>query len=1196
MAPTDQESNSASFPSTSEDEEGALSVVGIGASAGGLSALKALFAEIPADTGMVFVVIVHLSPEHESALAELLQPQTRMPVSQVTERVKMQPDHVYIIPPGKRLVVKGGHLDLAEFSEPRGQRMPIDLFFRSLAEEHGDGAAIILSGTGSDGAVGIKAIKEGGGLLLVQDPEEAEYDGMPRSAIATGLVDIVATVTQLARELSGIKGRHATVPTFIDPDKPNHDDTNLLLQILAYVRLRTGHDFSRYKRATLLRRIGRRMQITHTSTLGGYLALIHREDGEAEALFRDLLIGVTEFFREPPSFQALQEMAIPQIFSHKQVGETVRVWSAGCASGEEAYSLAILLMEQAADLDHALEIQIFATDLGEGFLASAREGVYPEAIAADVSEERLQRFFIKEGHHYRVRNEVRERVLFAPHNLLQDPPFSRLDLISCRNLLIYLQRELQEKIFEIFHYALLPHGYLFLGGAESIDGAADLFETVDKHHRIYRRHEENGAMRRVPSLPLVLHEVRHNPSRTLPTPAAHLVTEQHGRMVEAYAPPSLLVDGQGHLLYLSETVGRYLQPSAGVWSSELTRALRPELRTELSIALQQAFAQDAPMVSHPVPLKLDGALRYIHMFVHPRQDEESRREKRVALVFFLEGEGETISGSQAEAEGGQGPATQLQAEVRHLQGQLHLLHQEHDLSTEELRAANEELQSINEEYRSTLEELETSKEELQSMNEELRTINQELTSKMAEVSQAHSDLQNLFTSTDIATLFLDRGLRIRRYTPRANQLFNLTPADRGRPITDLRPKVDYDPLEADAQHVLADLATVERTIYSHDGLCFLVRMRPYRTLDDKIDGVVITFVDITARQKMAEALQAAKEYAEAIVETISEPLVVLDASLRIQSANAAFYQTFQARPAETIGQLIFDLGNGQWQIPKLRTLLADVLTRNLEFESFLVEHDFEQIGARVMLLSARRIDHVELILLAVQDITELAHKQTQLAEMRQRLIQSQETERRSIARDLHDGPMQELAALTFELTALGEDVTSEAQQTQLATIAAKIGRVIGNLRGVSTMLRPPAVVEFGLASAIGQHVRSMQLDHPTLVIQAELKQEVPQLSEESTLALYRILQQALYNVERHANARHVWVRLYLRESEQLILEVEDDGQGFILPQHWVELARRRHLGIVGMSERAEAIGGQLEIQSTPGQGTLVRITAPLPKS
>jgi two-component system CheB/CheR fusion protein len=601
------------------------------------------------------------------------------------------------------------------------------------------------------------------------------------------------------------------------------------------------------------------------------------------------------------------------------------------------------------------------------------------------------------------------------------------------------------------------------------------------------------------------------------------------------------------------------------------------------------------MVSHPVRVKLDGALRYVHMIVHPRRDEKGRGDKQVALVFFLEGEDAGFLGTPPGSEENQGQAEQLQAEVRHLQGQLQILHQEHDLSTEELRAANEELQSINEEYRSTLEELETSKEELQSMNEELRTINQELTNKMAEVSLAHSDLQNLFTSTDIATLFLDRGLRIRRYTPRANQLFNLTPADRGRPITDLRPKVDYHQLEEDAQRVLDDLTPVERTIYSHEGLCFLVRMRPYRTLDDKIDGVVTTFVDITARQKMAEALQAAKEYAEAIVETISEPLVVLDASLRIQSANAAFYQTFQARPAETIGQFIFDLGNGQWQIPKLRKLLEDVLTRNLEFESFLVEHDFAQIGHRIMLLSARRIDHLELILLAVRDITELAHKQTQLAEMRQRLIQSQETERRAIARDLHDGPMQELSALTFELTALSQDLTEETQQAQLATIAAKIGRVIGNLRGVSTMLRPPAVVEFGLISAIEQYVRSMQIEHLELTIQTELASEIPQFPEESTLALYRILQQALYNIERHANARHVCVRLSLPGTEQLILEVEDDGQGFIVPEHWVDLARRRHLGIVGMSERAEAIGGHLEIQSTPGQGTLVRITAPLPK-
>ncbi|MCB0108813.1 MAG: hypothetical protein KDE53_22990 [Caldilineaceae bacterium] len=479
-----------------------LSVVGLGASAGGLAPLRIFLSALPADTGLTFVVVTHLSPEHESILPELLQPHTEMPVRQVTGRAVMEPNHVYVIPPGKRLLVMQNFLELAEFAMPRGQRLQIDVSFRSLAEHHGDGGAVILSGTGSDGAVGIQSIKEKGGLILVQDPTEAEYDGMPRSAIATGLVDIVAPVAELATQLVAAKRTGATLDLPADPTDLSKAGEETLLQILTHLRVRTDHDFTGYKRATVLRRIGRRMQVTQLSALTAYLHRLRHDPEEADILSRDLLIHVTEFFRDPAAWEVLAQKVIPHLFTGKGREESVRVWTVGCATGEEAYGIAMLLLEHAATLRQPPQIQIFASDLGELALDFARRGVYPAAIATNVSPERLERFFVQENSHYRVRDELRERVLFTGHNLLQDPPFSKLDLVLCRNLLIYLQRPLQERVFETFHYALRPEGYLFLGSAESPDGITTLFAAVDKQHRIYRRSQQSQRTLLLPTLPL----------------------------------------------------------------------------------------------------------------------------------------------------------------------------------------------------------------------------------------------------------------------------------------------------------------------------------------------------------------------------------------------------------------------------------------------------------------------------------------------------------------------------------------------------------------------------------------------------------------------------------------------------------------------------------------------------------------------
>lgn len=893
-----------------------LSVIGIGASAGCLTALRDLFAALPHHSGLTFVVVVHLSPEHESILADLLQPYTNMPVIQVQGRIEMEPDHVYVIPPAKQLIVTDNALNLTDYDRAGHRPMQIDSFFRSLAENHGDGGAVILSGSGSDGAVGIQAIKEKGGLIFVQAPDEAEYDSMPRSAIATGLVDVVAPVAVLAVQLVAAKQTHPSLQLPADGEALAEPVQQTLGQILSQLRLRTGHDFSGYKPATLVRRLMRRMQLTQLTTLTAYLQHLRQDSDEVEALFRDLLINVTAFFRDKEAWAALESSVIPRLFAGKGRDDTVRVWTVGCATGEEAYSIAALLLTYASDLVAPPAIQIFASDLSKPALDFAREGCYPEAIADDVREGQLARFFTKENNHYRARPELREVILFTQHNLLQDPPFSKLDLILCRNLLIYIQRDLQEQIFETFYYALRPQGRLFLGNAESAEGATDLFETVDKRHRLYQRRVRiSSAPPILPTLPLLPYSSRRTVARTETARRVQPTVEQeHQLLLETAAPPSILVDRDHNTLHLSETAGRFLLPPGGAPTTDLLKLVRPELQAELRVALFRAFDEGKAIVSKPVPVQFNGAPHRVYLLVRPHQPGEGEQR---ALVIFLEDETAlTVEAAANSRLADTAAQQQAAAELRQVQERLQSMREEYETTVEELRAANEELQSTNEEYKSTLEELETSKEELQSMNEELQTINQELKNKVEEVTQTNNDLQNLFAATDIATLFLDRELRVKRYTPRTVDLFNLMPPDKGRPITHLRTNLRYDQLDADARAVLTSLTMVEREVQSRDERWFLIRMRPYRTLEDKIDGVVITFVDITVNKQTAARLQRSAAL-DALRVALDDALRPLTAPVEIQATAARVLGEHlganQVHYGETLGDYVYisqGYGNG----------------------------------------------------------------------------------------------------------------------------------------------------------------------------------------------------------------------------------------------------------------------------------------------
>ncbi|MGB6537073.1 MAG: chemotaxis protein CheB [Xanthobacteraceae bacterium] len=831
-------------------------IVAIGASAGGIQALQSFFSILPEKTGAAFVVIVHLDPGHRSEMPAIIAQRTKMPVVQVGESDRLLADHVYVIPPDRRLQMVDHKISALKFDEPRGQRTPIDLFFRSLAERLGDGFAVILSGAGSDGAIGVRAVKEAGGIILVQEPNEAEYSSMPRSAIATGVADFVLPVRDLGKRLVDL----IRIKTSVSPPDISHFDEDLFRRIIAHLRVRTGHDFSKYKRSTVLRHIARRMQVIRTEDLREYYEAMHENADEAQALLGDLLISVTTFFRDSESFDKIAKEAIPNLFKDKPIEGTIRVWVSGCATGEEAYSFAILLLEEASRHPIRPPIQVFGSDLDSRALVAAREGRFPIAIETDVSEERLRRFFTREGDHYRVRQEVRDTVLFAVHDLVKDPPFSHVDLISCRNVLIYLDRELQDQLASTFSYALNPGGYLFIGASESAENPPGLFRVVDRTARIYQTTSIVGDKPRL--LPRLLGPVRvrdqimHYGRAVSPTVALGEAA-MHRRAIEAVAPPSILVDEAHRVVHLSENAGRYVLPSGGPLSGDVVDLVRPEMRFELRSALNRVFEQQEATLSLPILVRFNGAPHRMHLLIKPAVQEGA--SERHALVMFIEGEAVDESSAMLDRQASEETVRQLTQELELTQTRLRTVREESDAANEELRAANEELQSINEEYRSTSEELETSKEELQSINEELQTVNSELKLKLEAVSRAHSDLQNLVAATDIGTMFLDSGLRIKRFTERVTDLFRVTTTDEGRPITDFANELEYQDLVKDARAVLANLTPIQHEVRSRTGRWYDMRIRPYRTVDDKIDGVVITFVDITERRVVDEALRVSEE-------------------------------------------------------------------------------------------------------------------------------------------------------------------------------------------------------------------------------------------------------------------------------------------------------------------------------------------------
>jgi two-component system, chemotaxis family, CheB/CheR fusion protein len=969
-------------------------VVGIGASAGGLAAFEAFFSgmPIPTEPGMAFVLVQHLAPDHKSLLTDILRRYTRMQICEVADGMAIQSNCAYIIPPNRDMALLNGTLQLLEPVAPRGQRLPIDFFFRSLAQDqHEFSIGIVLSGTGSDGTQGVRAIKGEGGMVMAQTPGSSEYDGMPRSALATGLVDYELPPAEMpAQLLAYVTHAFGGLPRPATAQTPSAE--HALQKVFALLRAQTRHDFSQYKPNTIHRRIERRMAVRRIDTSDGYVTYLQQTPVEVDALFRDLLIGVTSFFRDPAAFTALEEQGIPTLFAGKPAGGGIRAWVPGCSTGEEAYAIAILLQERLDALTQDVTVQVFATDIDPRALETARAGRYPASIAADITPERLARFFVAEpdGNAYRIQKRLRDLLVFSEQDVLTDPPFSRLDLISCRNLLIYLDGDVQRRLLPLFHYALNPGGLLFLGTSETVGESADLFGALDRPAKLYTRKADLPTAHR-PALGTVLpfrrpHEAA-GPRRPGKVPLREL-TER--AILLQIVPVAALVTARGDLLYLHGRTGRYLEPASGTAGvPNILSMAREGLRRALTTALHTT-ARTSEIVRCPgLRVKTNGEFTVVNLTVYPvATDPAAVPESPLYLILLEEASPgdpgpapQTLADAGGPAEDAAARVAALTQELRAKDDYLQAANEEMETANEELTSANEELQSVNEELQSTNEELETSKEELQSTNEELVTVNSELQTKVADLLRANNDMANLLAGTGIGTIFVDPQLCILRFTPAVTPILPLLGTDLGRPIAHIvSTLVGYDRLVVDIQAVLDTLVPTAVEVQTRAGAWYTLRLQPYRTLDNVVEGVVLTFEEITALKALqaqleatTRAAQAAQLTAEHVLDTVPMPMLVLKADLRVLSANAAYCALFRTTPDATLGQGLADLGDGYWKLPALHRLLDDILPHQTIVRGFAVTVAIPGRGPQDLRLHAREVrggagGGGRLILLALEDV------------------------------------------------------------------------------------------------------------------------------------------------------------------------------------------------------------------------------------
>ena len=921
-------------------------IVGIGASAGGLSAFEAFFSGMPADAkpGMAFVLVQHLAPDHKSILTDLISRYTSMHVSEVSDGLVVQPNCAYIIPPNRDMAFLNGALHLMEPSAPRGQRLPIDFFFRSLAQDQGERAiGVVLSGTGSDGTLGVRAIKGEGGMVMVQNPASTEYDGMPRSALSTGMVDYELPPAEMPAQLMAYV-RHALGKPPRNAQSEPPEAESALKKIFILLRSQTGHDFSLYKPSTIRRRIERRMAVHQVETITGYVKFLQQNSIEVEALFRDMLIGVTNFFRDPAAFKELEEKVIPELFANKPQGATIRVWVPGCSTGEEAYSIAILLQEQLEVLKRNFKVNVFATDIDSNAIATARAGLYSGGVATDITPERLARFFSAEpeGGSYRVHKSIRDMLIFSEQDLIKDPPFSKLDLISCRNLLIYMGGELQKKVIPLFHYALNPRGYLFLGTSETVGDFVELFSVLDRKLKLYQRKEDmNGS--RLPSIgrfvpPMSAEKEPLTPYAAAGADSAKLslrsLTEQ--AILQHVSTVGALVNAKGNILYLHGRSGLYLEPAVGeVGVYNILKMAREGLRRELTTALHKATGTREPVRRPGLRVKTNGDFTLVDLTIQSLDAATAAANTPPLYMVVLDAAQPADHGHRTAVRDALDEATErpqdtderilaLKRELRAKDEYLQSSHEELETSNEELKSSNEEMQSVNEELQSTNEELETSKEELQSVNEELATVNAELQTKVADLSRANNDMNNLLAGTGIATIFVDHQLRILRFTPATTRIINLILSDIGRPVYHIASNLEgYDTLMADIQAVLETLTPKEIEVQTVDGKWYTTLIRPYITLENVIEGAVITFYDITETKNSNALMQQAQGQLRlaAAVRDSSAATLALDAQGRITAWNAAARRLYGWSEEEALAMTIRDITPDELKAGELEAVM-----------------------------------------------------------------------------------------------------------------------------------------------------------------------------------------------------------------------------------------------------------------------------------
>jgi two-component system CheB/CheR fusion protein len=980
-----------SQPPTSNDRpqrpKGDFPIVGIGASAGGLEAFTQLLSPLPTDTGMAFVLLQHLDPNQRSLLSEIIARTTEMPVKEVVDGVAIAPNQVYVIPPNTVMTIVAGTLRLQPRSHTRNMSRIIDGFFEALAIEKGSKAiGIVLSGADADGTLGLQAIKAAGGITFAQLETSAKFSSMPHMAIATGQIDFIQTPDEMAQTLASLS-KHPYVSQIepIDPVAPL-ENSDALIDILNLLKTQTNVDFAQYKPTTLKRRIFRRMALHHLESLNSYRHYLQTNSGEVRALYQEILIGVTNFFRDAEVFTALTQTVFPALLRDRDPNLPLRIWVAGCSTGEEAYSLAICLLEYLHHHPNSPAIQVFATDISDRAIEVARLGWYSASQVMDVSPERLQRFFTSVEGGYQVSKVVRELCIFARQNLISDPPFSRLDIISCRNVLIYFGAALQRKILPMFHYGLRPTGFLLLGSSETVGELSHLFTLTDSKHKLYSKQSS-----------MLQFEFDFTPTSYVPappTPRPTLIPESTSDVdlysmadqivLSQYGPSGVLVNDRLEILQFRGQTGAYLEPAPGRASLNLLSMAKKSIRLDLRTALYQARQLIQTVSRRSLLLEGSHRPRPIQINILPFQPQTADKIYYIVLFTDAPAEGDpqpdptlTVTASEiaptdeiAAIEQFQQENLSLQQDLDNTRSHLQSIIQEQEATNQNLRAANEEILSSNEELQSTNEELQTAKEEIQATNEELGTINDELYRRNAEATRISDDFKNLLSSIYIPVLMLEADLRIRRFTPTAAQLFNLISTDIGRPLSDINHRLAIMNLDARIRAVMDTLEQTSQDVQDQDGHWYDLRIRPYRTLDDRIDGAIVVLVDIDGLKRNAEQLRQARDYAEAIVQTVREALVILNTDLHVVTANSQFYQLFQVNEAETENRSIFELGNGQWDIPQLRSLLHELLPQNQQIEGFEVVHNFETIGRKCMWLNARKMVQAngnDLILLAIED-------------------------------------------------------------------------------------------------------------------------------------------------------------------------------------------------------------------------------------